>query len=356
MVVNLYVFRIEQFLRISFGETEKGVNFIKYQLFPHSIMRIATGVDILVSRGLYYTNKYATPKLLLHAAHDMLLGATVGQKDPRYVYADFHVHLPVTTLVKPLLEDVATRVDIMSITGRTLDEAFADHLLFEDAVRKLDQEGIEHDVLGQRLVRAYPYGKEQNPLLLVRATEVYPREMQGVVIVGSILQPNWYHGKPVLDDVVKAADDIGAFRFFDHPFSIHDDVVHFRYPTEEEVKRRIGYFERYHAVIEIWNHQNTFYLLFSNEIAKDVAEQRGLVGIANSDTHFNPHDIGLSRTGIPRELLNLGSEEAFLVSLQKALCPDHKEALLIDAHYASLWTFFPHMIVPPIRRKLGVGK
>lgn len=319
-------------------------------------MSLAEEIGILISRGVYYTEKYATKQLLLHAAHDIFLGTTVPAKDPRHYYTDLHVHLPASISLKPVLTEASQRIDIMTITGRTLDDAFKDHLLFEDAVRKLDKEGIEHDVLGKRVVRAYPYGKDQNPLFLVRATEVYPKEMQGVVIVGSTPQPNWYHGKPTLDEVVKAADDMGAFRFFDHPFSIASPKVHFRYPTWKEVTRRIVWFERYDAVIEIWNHQNTLHMIFSNEIAKDVAARYGFVGIANSDTHFNPHDIGLSRTGLPRELFDFTNEEAFFSSLKKALHPEHRKELLFDMHYASLWAFTPHMILPPLQRALGIGE
>ena len=327
-------------------------------------MSLATDVQTLVNRGMHYAQHYETFPLAWHGATNMVFGAFVPEKSSQFRYVDLHVHIPVTASIRPVLQEAAKRVDVLAITGRTLDNTapydFSNHLIFEDAVEKMEQEGIEHKVLGNRVAIAYPNGKKKDELVLVRTTEVYPREMQGVVIVGSNPKQNWYHGKPTIDEVVKAADDVGAVRFFDHPFSIYAPHIFFRYPTKEEVRQRLLLFVKYQAIIEVGNHQNTLWMYLSNEIAKDIAKKEGLVGIANSDSHFNPHDIGRSRTGIPKAMLDLNSEEGFLASLKTALSPKNKKRIIVEANYSSIWAFGQYMIAPTalgmIKQVLGKKK
>jgi hypothetical protein len=54
----------------------------------------------------------------------------------------------------------------------------------------------------------------------------------------------------------------------------------------------------------------------TNFIPEQLANELRLAGIANSDAHFNVKEIGLSRTGIPRELMDLSSEDTILTSLR----------------------------------------
>ena len=93
---------------------------------------------------------------------------------------------------------------------------------------------------------------------------------------------------------------MGAFCFLDHPFSVVVPVISFRYPTQEEMKMKQRWFETYHPVIEIGNHQNTLWMYPSNVLARKMARKFDLPSIANSDTHFNVKDVGLSRTKIPK--------------------------------------------------------
>ena len=83
-----------------------------------------------------------------------------------------------------------------------------------------------------------------------------------------------------------------------------------------------------------------------------MARKHDLVGIANSDTHFRVKEIGLSRTAIPKELFDAGSEEAVLQSLKKAFSEEHKNELKIESGYSSLWSFGPYMILPTLFPKL----
>lgn len=156
-----------------------------------------------------------------------------------------------------------------------------------------------------------------------------------------------------LDNAVRECEDVGAFWFLDHPFSIGAPMIAFRYPTDEEMKMREEWFDRYNPVIEMGNHQNTLWMYPSNVLARKMAQKHGLTGIANSDTHFRVKDIGLSRTAFPKELFKDGSDEAVLHSLRTAFSDEHKDKLRVESGYASIWSFGAYMILPTISPKLA---
>ncbi len=314
-------------------------------------MTLTTDVQILASRGAHYFREHNSLALDTHLFHDLILGTSRKPKDPNLVYADFHAHIHTSTNLVRVIGEAAKRVDILAITGRTADAMFDTHLALGSfcLMAELQNTG-KYNIKSLDRLGTHVYVVELNgkPLYLVRATEVYPKEMLGVVAVGGALKRIYYHGKPDLADVVADATDNTALWFFDHPFSMPAPVIAFRYPTEDEVKKRREIFQQYKAMIEVGNHQNTLWLYLANEIAKKVAREDGLVGIANSDTHYRACDIGLSRTGFPRELLDASSEERFLASLRTAFSQKNKDKLVVEDSFASLWSFGNYMIAPTL--------
>jgi len=91
----------------------------------------------------------------------------------------------------------------------------------------------------------------------------------------------------------------------------------------------------------------------SNVLARRMARKHDLAGIANSDTHFRVKEIGLSRTGIPKQLFDAGSEETVLQSLKTAFSGENKDHLKIESGYSSIWSFGAYMIIPSLSPKLA---
>lgn len=313
-------------------------------------MSLASDFYTLVTKGFQYSANWETIREFPHFAHDLLLGATREAKNPDFVYTDLHVHIRDTESIRAVIEEASQRVDVLTIVTRTI-ESNKDHLSYEKALEKLEEEKVEHQKLGDRVVRVY---SDKDPLYLIRATEVYVKENQGVVMVGN--NQEFYGNRLTLDDAVKACDDMGAFWFLDHPFSIAAPVISFRYPTDGEMKMKESWFEIYRPVIETGNHQNTLWMYPSNVLSRKMAQKHDLAKIANSDTHLRVKEVGLSRTAIPRKLFDASSEEAVLKSLKTAFSEEHKNKVKIESGYSSIWNFGKYMILPNIKRKLGLPK
>ena len=309
-------------------------------------MSLTSDLYTLVTKGFQYSANWETIREFPHFAHDLLLGATREAKKQNFVYTDLHVHVKEAEKIKDVLDEASKRVDVMTLVTRTI-ETNKNHLSYEKALEKLDQENVEHTRLGGRVVKV---DSSNGSLYIIKATEVYVKEKQGVIMVGN--DREFYEGKLTLDDAVKACEDIGAFWFLDHPFSIGAPKIAFRYPTDQEMKMREEWFDRYNPVIEVGNHQNTLWMYPSNILARRMARKHDLAGIANSDTHFRVKEIGLSRTSIPLELFDSSSEEAVLQSLKKAFSEEHKNELKIESGYSSLWSFGSYMILPTLFPKL----
>lgn len=308
-------------------------------------MTIATDVQTLITRGIYYAQQYDSLSLEARALRDVLIGAPHLPKDPERVYTDFHVHIHRDTNPHVILREAAKRVDIVAITGRSEDYTH-NHDTLDTFLKKCKDEEIRNiEKLGEHVLVAEVHGKT---LYIVRGTEVYPKEMIGVVSVGGKLKRKYYHGKGDLKDAVKDARENTALWFFDHPFSIPAPVICFRYPKADEIKQRRDYFREHDAIMEVRNHQNSLWMYLSNEIAATIAKEDGLVGIANSDTHFRAREIGLSRTSFSRDLFDASTEDKFLVSLRRAFSKDNKDALATDSGFASLWAFVNYMVLPTL--------
>ena len=310
-------------------------------------MPLASDLCILVTKGFQYSANLETIREFPHFAHDLMLGATREPKNPDFVYTDLHVHIKNTESIREVIEKAAKRVDVMTLVTRTI-EANKNHLSYEKALEKLDQEQVEHTKLGDRAVRVE---SSNGSVYIIRATEVYVKEKQGVIMIGN--DREFYEGKLTLDDAVKACDDMGAFWFLDHPFSVGAPKIAFRYPTDQEMKMREEWFDKYKPVVEVGNHQNTLWMYPSNVLARRMVHKHDLVGIANSDTHFRVKEIGLSRTSIPLELFDSGSEEAILQSLKNAFSQEHKDQLKVESGYSSLWSFWAYMILPTISPRIA---
>lgn len=317
-------------------------------------MSLATDLYTLVTQGIKYSANWETIREFPRFTHDLLLGATREPKDQDYIYADLHVHLKDSENLRTIVEEASKRVEVMTLVTRTI-ESNRGHLSYEKALEKLEEEKIEHQRLGDRVVMVT---SGSSPLYIIRATEVYVKERQGVIMAGN--DREFYRDELMLDDAVKACDDMGAFWFLDHPFSIGVPKIAFRYPNDQEMKMRERWFERYNPVIEIGNHQNILWMYPSNVLARRMAREYNLAGIANSDTHFRVKEIGLSRTGIPKYLFDGSSEETFLQSLKVAFSEENKDKLNIESGYSSLWSFGAYMILPTVfpklAKRLGVRK
>src|SRR3989338_776664 len=310
-------------------------------------MSLASDLYTLVTKGLQYSANWETLREFPLFAHDLFLGASRKPKDQSHIYTDLHVHVKDTENIKTVIDEASKRVDVLTLVTRTI-EANKNHLSYEKALEKLEQEGVEHQKLGERAVRVE---SSNGPLHIIRATEVYVKEKQGVIMVGN--DKEFYEGKLTLDDAVRACNDMGAFWFLDHPFSIGAPKIAFRYPTDQEMKIREEWFDKYKPVVEVGNHQNPLWMYPSNVLARRMVHKHDLVGIANSDTHFRVKEIGLSRTSIPLELFDSGSEEAILQSLKNAFSQEHKDQLKVESGYSSLWSFWAYMILPTISPRIA---
>ncbi len=284
---------------------------------------------------------------LPHLAHDLLLGANPEPKDPNYLYADIHLHLPLGAPMHRVIDTAAQRVDIMSIVDRETSIARSGgYQSYGMAVEALEWERIDH-IPGERVTKVLHNGKA---FYIVRAIEVYGKERQEIVVLGSDTPFKDADTRPrTIDELIAEAQDLGTLWFLDHPFTVDE-----RYATKEEVKRLERWITRYRPIIETGNHQNTLWMYTSNILARKLAEKYHLVGIANSDSHFRLQEIGLSRTCIPRDMIDETSNDTILTSLQTALSPENKERIKLESGYSSIWAFGQYMIFPFVCRKLGM--
>ena len=205
-------------------------------------MSLATDVQTLVSRGAYYFREHHSRAVAFDFIDDLFFGTGRTPINPNHdllaalqgpVYTDFHVHLHLTTNIRRALQEASKRVEVLAITGRTADSMFNTHHTFDTVLAQCEKEGVSYDKLGDNSAMVFPHKHTEAflPLYLVRATEVYPKEMLGVVAVGRKLHGRYYHGKPDLAEVVADASGNSAFWFFDHPFSMAAPLISFLYPT-----------------------------------------------------------------------------------------------------------------------------
>ncbi|MDP3734219.1 MAG: PHP-associated domain-containing protein [Nanoarchaeota archaeon] len=295
----------------------------------------------LITQELRYLADKETLCELPLVAHDLLLGAKRKPKEQNFTYMDLHAHFRKTENIRDIINEASKRVDVLSIVTWA-KEYNNGEMSFSDALEKLEQEKVEHHKIGERIVVINR--SDDRPFYLLRATETYVKENQGVVMVGT--DKEFSADSLTLDDAINEATEMNSFYFLDHPFSIGVPVIGFRYPTEEELKLRQKWFDKYNPVIEIHNHQNTLWMFPSNILAKKMAQKHNLVGIANSDTHFGITDVGLSRTVIPSSYLDNYSEEAFLKTLKNALSMAHYDNIKVESGYSSIWSFGKNMILP----------
>jgi len=310
-------------------------------------MSLAKDLYTLVVKGTYHSANLETVWEIPHFLHDLVLGAKRGSKNLDFVYTDLHSHFREGENIRDIIDEASKKVDILAITDRNPEDNKG-YMNFQHVREKLDREQVPHESLGNRVIKVDVNG---SPLYLVQTYECYVKERQGVIMVGTDREYSVH--QLTLDDAVKECEDVGAFWFLDHPFSIGAPVIAFRYPTDEEMKMREEWFNKYNPIIEIGNHQNTLWMYPSNVLAKRMARKHDLAGIANSDTHFRVKDVGLSRTAFPRELFKDGSDEAVLQSLRTAFSEEHKGKLKVESGYASIWSFGAYMILPTLSPKLA---
>ncbi len=303
-------------------------------------MGLLKDVGILLSRGVHYGLQKRARDELGHAVRDMIFGASVTPKDESRVYMDLHAHLYDTVPIDRLVEEAAQRVDVLAITERPFPDD-VDHLTYQRALEKIRAKGLRHTELGDRMIRVET---KHGPLHIVRSMEVYTDQKRGVHVVGHTGDSALQKEHLTLDDVLSAVQRADAFWFFDHQSSKNAPVIAFRYPTatEEQDDRTIDKLHR--AVLEIGNHQNTLWMWASDAATATRAQDLGLVGIANSDTHFNYREVGLSRTSVPKTMVDLSSDSAFFASLNTGLQPENRNDVHVDANYARLWDFGRYMI------------
>lgn len=264
---------------------------------------------------------------------------------------DLHAHVAESASIDKVLASASKKVDVLALVGRQ-GEDNKGHLDLEGAVKKLEELRIDHYQFGKRVVCANWEDEhwQEHRLYLVQGLELYTKENQGMIIVGN---------SEVRQDqlpMVRArswAENMGSFWFLDHPFSVAAPKIGFRYPNNKELQERKEWFYRYKPVVEIGNHQNTLWMYPSNIAAKRWAEKYGLVGIANSDSHFCMADYGRSRTSVPNALIDGSSEDNFIASLRRAFSKENKDQIQAETGYSSLASFTRHMMIPTIKKGLG---
>jgi len=306
-------------------------------------MALINDMYTLVTQGARYA---ATPNAvheLPHFFHDLMLGSSFHAKHPHFLYADLHAHFRKDVRICDLIEKASERVDILAITSRTIGSNKY-NLTFEQAIQKMQEERIAYRYLSQSDKRVAVVHGFKEPFYLVRGIEVPVKEKQSVVMVGN--KEDFQREELSLEEAIKASNEAGSLWFLDHLFSIYTPLISFRYPTSEELQQREEWCERYHPVLEVGNHQNTLWMYPSNIAAQVLARKYDLTGIANSDTHFNVGDVGRSRTVIPKDRLDVSSEQAFFDSLREVF--SHPEIVRTESNYSSIWAFSRYMILPTV--------
>ncbi len=313
-------------------------------------MSLISDLSTLVGQGLRHTAHLDTVKGLPTFAHDLVLGASRPPKDPDRIYMDLHAHVAESADIQEVISKAENNVDILALTGRQGSDNQG-HLDLEGAVRKLEKAHIEYHRLGKRLLVTHWEDENWNEhwLLLVQGLELYVKQNQGLIVIGSTSIPQ---EQLTMAKARDWSDYQGAFWFLDHPFSVAAPKIGFRYPNRRELEERETWFRRYKPVVEVGNHQNTLWMYPSNIAAQRWANKHALVGVANSDSHFNINEYGLSRTSVPANLIDTRSEDAFFASLRKAFSRENKGLVKAEVGYSSLVSFGRYMIAPALSKGL----
>jgi len=314
-------------------------------------MTLINDIYTLVTQGARYATTPQAFQELPHFLHDLVLGSSFHAKHPHYLYTDLHAHFRKDVSMRNLIENVSERVDILAITSRTI-RSNEHHLTFEQAIQKMQEERIAYRYLSQSDKRVAIVHGFKEPFYLVRGIEVPVKEKQSVVMVGN--RQEFKSEQLSLEEAITVSNEAGSLWFLDHPFSIYTPLISFRYPTSEELQQREEWCERYHPVLEVGNHQNTLWMYPSNIAAQILARKHGLTGIANSDTHFNVGDVGRSRTVIPKDRLDVSSEQAFFDSLREVF--SRLEIVRTESNYSSIWAFTQYMILPTVLSAMKLDK
>ena len=313
-----------------------------------SIADIVKDTFRLVTRGTRYYAHPDTIKELPSYLKDLVVGLKVGPKDPDYVYLDLHAHFRKDQDIEELIEEASQRVDVLAIMTKA-DDICGDKLLtFDEALQKLRDKSIEYILLDTDVApRVAEVKHKGKTLYLVRGAELECKENLHIALVGNKREYNRF--EITIDQAIEESRAVGAFHFMDHVFSIWvPNLVSFRFPTKEEMARLEGYFRKYHPTLETGNHQNTLWMWVSNVLARRRAKEYGLPEVANSDTHLDIYQVGLSRTGIPREGFRAGTEQEFFESLNNAFSQANYRRNRVEGHYASAYSFFKTMLWPKI--------
>lgn len=313
-------------------------------------MAIVKDLGYLAAGALYYSANSDVIKEFPHFVHDLMLGAKEKPKQPGFIYTDLHCHLNPEESIRTVVDEVSRKVDIIAVTK--WPEGNTRHpLSLQRAIQKLEEEKVEYSQLGKCAIKVQA---KNGPLYMVEAIEVYMRQNQGIVILGD--DKEYKDNELNMDDAIKGCEDKGAIWFMDHPFSISIPQIGFRYPLREEMRQREEWFDKYGPIIEISNLQNTLWMYPSNFLATKMKQKYGLVGIANSDTHLNNREVGLSRTHFPEGLFDGRTDESLFRTLKNALSTENKDQIKIERAYSSIWSFGGNMIIPFLRRKLHLKK
>jgi hypothetical protein len=286
-----------------------------------------------------------------HLARDLAFGPRVLPRDPDFVDLDLHAHLAVSTPIRKVLDEAVQRLDVLALV--TAEKGHNSGVLsLADAEKKLQKKRIPHERLGPRSIKVWHDG--YNELILLTGTEVYVKENQGVLVIGDDGNYSGDHSLS-LNDVVHSARFLDALWYLDHPMSLPKAGIGFGLPTDDELKQRRGMFETYRPIVEVSNLQNTLWQFGADVLMQKVANEMGLVGIGNSDTHFNPNDLGKSRTRIPKYIWGEPqTEDDIFRALHHSLRWENNGDIYVENNHASLWSFGPYMAWPTIRKIFGL--
>ena len=141
-------------------------------------MGLLKKVYTLFVQGSRYSFNLDTFKELPLFLYDLLLGASRGPKESGLVYTDLHAHIKDDVKIGEVIDEASKRVDFLALITREVERT-KDHLSLDQAIEKLEKEKIDHERIGEKLVRV----KREKPFYLVKGTEVYVKENQGVVIL-----------------------------------------------------------------------------------------------------------------------------------------------------------------------------
>lgn len=212
------------------------------------------------------------------------------------LFIDLHFHLGTNKNIHTVLKQLSSVADIIALTGRGNRFQNTFEYDFKTFRNVLKAERISHEQIHAVAVKVWS-GTE--PLIVIKAQEIYTSEGVDIVVVGS--------ERDFLDDIPYEkllSDSEQAIRILSTPYH-KPNTLTFRKEEDQMIKKVAENVDG----IEIFN-QN-FVLSRANKLAKKLSKKINKPGIAVSDSHLyakKNFPVYLSGIITPREQIKISED------------------------------------------------